>query len=264
MNRIQNKFREIRSRGKKALSVFLTAGFPHLADTCKLVAGLEKSGVDFFEIGFPFSDPIADGPTIQKSSEIALRNGMTWKKLLLMTARIRKTSQVPLILMTYANALFCRGWEKSAREMKEAGFDAVIIPDMIPEESEAAHSALSKNGIDLVYLLAPTSSAERVDMVCKKSSGFIYCVSVTGVTGARKSLSNSAILSFLKQVKKKSPIPVLLGFGISKPEHLLEFRQVVDGFIIGSALIKAVESGSGSRSLIERAKKFIMPFDKAR
>ena len=260
MNRIDRKFRELKGDGKKALSIFLTAGFPSMQATEKLVAELPASGVDLFEIGFPFSDPIADGPLIQKSSEESLKKGMTWKRMLESVRRIRRKTQVPLILMTYANALYCRGWEQSIREMARAGFDGAIIPDVIPEEGKALEGLFRKSGLRLTYLVSPTSSDHRIQMISRRSSGFIYCVSVTGVTGARSALPVSEIRQFLRSVRRSSKVPVLLGFGISKPGHLQAFKRSADGFIIGSAFIKLLDENRALPSLIQKAKRFISPF----
>lgn len=259
-DRIERAFRKLKASKKKALSLFLTAGFPRLSAMEKLVPELAAAGVDFFEIGFPFSDPIADGPVIQRSSEEALKNGMKWERLLASVRRIRKKTQAPLILMTYGNVLYSRGWEKSIRDMARAGFDGAILPDMIPEEAGELQSAFKREGLSLVYLLAPTSSAERIGRVGRSSSGFIYCVSVTGVTGARSSLPLSETRAFLRRIKSKTRLPVLLGFGISQPRQIRSFKGSADGFIIGSAFIKFLDENRRSPSLIQKAKNFIMPF----
>jgi len=263
MNRIACAFEDLKRKRKKALSVFLTAGYPSLAVTEQLILALSDCGVDFFEIGFPFSDPIADGPTIQKSSEAALINGITWKKVMRLGQSIRKKSQVPLILMSYANPLFTRGWRQSAVDLSRAGFDGVIIPDLVPEEGIEVRSIFGNRGLALIYLVAPTSPLSRIKKIAKASSGFLYCVSVTGVTGARKSLPLSPIQSFLKQVRQSSSGPLLLGFGISKPSHIHDLGKNVDGFIIASALLNAMEGKKGPTALIQSAKNFMIPFAKA-
>ncbi len=264
MNRIDEKFKELKRENKKALSIFLTAGFPELHSIEKLVPELAGCGVDLFEIGFPFSDPIADGPTIQKASEEALKNGMSWDKLLAQVKNIRKKTQVPLVLMTYSNALFCRGWEKSVREMKQAGFDGAILPDIIPEEGGDIEKIFRKAGLNLIYLLAPTSTKERIKMVSSRASGFIYCVSVTGVTGARKDLPIQEIESFLKSVRSVAKAPVLLGFGISKPEHIQKLKGSTDGFIVASALTNLMNEHRKSPGLLNKIKNFVLQLDKAR
>lgn len=262
MNRIEQKFRELRKIKKKALSVFLTAGYPSIDTTESLVLELEKCGVDFFEIGFPFSDPIADGPTIQHSSEIALKRGMRWEKAIRLCKNIRKRSDVPLVLMSYANPLFCRGWKNSIHALASAGFDGVIIPDLIPEESDEIQALFVKNGLCLIYLLSPTSAQVRIETIIRKSAGFVYCVSVTGVTGARKDLPFMETNSFLRTVKKYSSLPILLGFGISRSEQIKKFKESADGFVIGSALIKKLEDKIKPDRLVQMARRLILPFVK--
>lgn len=261
MDRIKQKFNCLKDK-KKALSIFLTLGFPNLEMTEKLVLALEESGADLFEIGLPFSDPIADGPTIQQSSEIALKNGAGWKNLIQLGKNLRKKTNIPLILMSYSNPLYHKGWDQSAQDLKTAGFDGVILPDLIPEENQEPKTAFKKHGILLVHLAAPTSGRARIKMIAKESSGFIYTVSVTGVTGARKNLPEKEVSNFLKKVMEKSSLPVLLGFGISKPEQLKTFNQA-DGFIIGSALIEILLQKKREALLIQEAKNFISSFAKS-
>jgi len=267
--RIARTFARLKKERRNALSLFLTAGFPSAEATRRLVPALESAGADIFEIGFPFSDPIADGPVLQAASEAALRSGMTWEKLMGLARDIRRTSQAPLLFMGYANTLYRRGWKASARSLARAGFDGAVIPDLIPEMDDGISRIFRKEGLALVYLCAPTSSPDRLRMIAKRSTGFIYCVSVAGVTGARRRLPESHILGFLKKVRSVSRLPVLLGFGISNPGQLRRFGAAADGVIIGSALANVLASGgrsgrSGrSPSLIRRAKKFIMTFSRA-
>lgn len=263
MNRIEQKFIEIKKKKKAACSLFLTAGYPSLSATKQLVLELAECGVDFFEIGFPFSDPIADGTTIQHSSETALRNGITWEKTMRLVKTIRAQCDVPLIFMSYSNPMYARTWEGSARQLRDAGFDGIIIPDLIPEESSQVHSIFSSYGMHLIHLLSLTSSEDRIRLIGKSSSGFVYCVSVTGVTGARKVLPVEEIRHFLSRARKNIPLPLLLGFGISKPDHLRQFEGYADGFIIGSAFIKILNQDLSTSQLMQKAKKFIQPFLKA-
>ncbi len=221
---------------------------------------LARSGVDFFEIGFPFSDPVADGPVIQKSSEAALRNGMNWNRLLDVARRIRKRSDVPLVFMSYANTLYCRGWKRSVAELKRAGFDGAILPDIIPDEAAGIRREFKRQGLSLVHLCTPTSGAKRIRRIAKDSSGFVYCVSVAGVTGARKALPVSDIRKFLSVVRKSSKLPAMLGFGISKTEHLDAFASAADGFVIGSAMVRALEGAPSAAAAVWRAKALIRPF----
>lgn len=260
MNRLEQKLKELKQRHKKALSVFLTAGYPTPDSTEKLVIELEKIGVDFFEIGFPFSDPIADGPVIQRSSEEARRKGMNWEKILGIARRVRKKSQAPLIFMSYANTLYCRGWKNSIAQLKAAGFDGAIIPDILPDEEENLRAEFEKAGLSLVYLCAPTSGPERLKRIGRDSSGFIYCVSITGVTGARRQLPVNDIQKFLSQIKSRSRLPALLGFGISSVEHVDLLKKHSDGFVIGSALVKAIEGSKTSSECVKKAVRFLRPF----
>jgi tryptophan synthase alpha chain len=260
LNRIDQKFQQLKEAGHKAVSIFLTAGYPSISATEHLVLELENSGVDFFEIGFPFSDPIADGPVIQKASEISLKSGMTWNRVLRLVQKIRKRSQAPLIFMGYANVLFCRGWKSSLEALAHAGFDGLIIPDLIPEESEDLRKLCLAQGLKLIYLAAPTSSQERLKKIGQSSSGFTYAVSVTGVTGARKILPSHEIKCFLKNLHAFSKVPTVLGFGISDTQQCQIFKKEVDGFVIGSKMIQILGQKGSVAKLVARAKRFIQPF----
>lgn len=268
-NRIEQKFAEAKKCKRKAISLFLTAGYPSLSATEKLACALGDCGVDFLEIGFPFSDPIADGATIQHSSFIALRNGVTWEKTMRLCKNIRAKSNVPLVLMSYSNPLFHRTWKKAAKECAASGLDGVILPDMIPEESSELRSIFKGEGLNLIYLLSSTSSPKRMEKISRASSGFIYCVSVAGVTGARKVLPVREVRTFLAKARKISCLPLVLGFGISRTEQLREFNDYADGYIIGSALIKILDKNRrvshtpGVSQLVNQAKKFVQPFLKA-
>lgn len=260
MNRIDQKFESLKNQQKKALSVFLTAGYPSLVLTEQLIGNLEKLGVDFFEIGLPFSDPIADGAIIQKSSEVALKNGVTWEKVLELVKRVRVKSQVPLLLMGYANSFYCRGWKKSIQECAEAGVDGVIIPDLVPDHQPELSAGFASKGIHLIYLVAPTSPLSRIKKIVAASKGFVYCVSVTGVTGARKSYDYFHVENFINKVRSCSKVPVVLGFGISEPEQCVRLKKSVDGFVIGSRMIRAIGESSEPAKIIQAAQKLIQPF----
>ncbi len=259
MNLLEQKLKTIQSEKRRGLSLFLTAGYPTLESSADLILKFAELGVDFFEIGFPFSDPIADGPVIQRSSEIALKNGMNWERLLGLGKKIRHHSNIPLVLMSYANPLYSRTWGTASKQISQSGFNGVIIPDLSLEESQTPKRALEKEGLSLVQLVAPTSSSKRIQKIAKNSSGFIYCVSVTGVTGTRVNLPEEGIKQFLGEVNKVSPVPSFLGFGISEPRQIKLFKKYTDGFIIGSALIKFLEKEGGKPSL-NKMKDFILPF----
>lgn len=242
-SRIKSLF-EKRSEDDKIMSLFITAGYPDLESTADLILGFEENGADLIELGMPFSDPLADGPTIQYASNQAISNGITMKKIFEMVREVRKTSEIPLILMGYINPVLRFGAEAFCREAAEAGVDGLIIPDAPPEESSVISEAAEKNRLDLVYLVAPNSSDERMKLVDQYSNGFVYCVSVTGVTGARQGNEVAAsVKRFIHRVTsnvKKNP--KLVGFGIKNHEDALAISKEVDGFIVGSALIDTIRN----------------------
>ena len=236
-NRIDTKFGELRKRGKKALIAYLTVGFPDLETNYRLILKMEKRGVSMVELGIPFSDPIADGPTIQASSQAALKKGVSLRDALELARRVRRTSSIPLIVMGYLNPFLALKAEDLAARLARVGIDGVIIPDLPPEDASSPREALRKEGLHLIFLLAPTSSPERVALVAEKSSGFIYYVSRTGVTGARRDLA-AELNRKVKEIKRVAALPVCVGFGISTREQLRRVWRVADGAIVGSALIR--------------------------
>lgn len=237
MNRLDQKFSELTARRRRAFIAYLTAGFPDLATDLELVREMEKRGVDIVELGVPFSDPIADGPTIQASSQKALEKGTTFDDVLHLAKRIRKESAIPLVLMGYLNPFLSRPPEKLAADLARAGVDGVIIPDLPPEAADLIRRPLKERGIHTIFLLAPTSPPERIKLAAKKSSGFIYYVSRTGVTGGEAQISRE-LERKVREIKRASDLPVCVGFGISTRKQLLEVWKTADGAIIGSALIK--------------------------
>ena len=242
-NGINRTFEELKERGKKALIAYLTVGFPDIETNLKLVLEMEKRGVDIIELGIPFSDPIADGLTIQASSQASLARGTTPADALLLAAEIRKHSSIPLILMGYLNPFLRPSPRSLAKKFSRAGVNGVIIPDLPPETSDSLRLPLKAEGIHTIFLLAPTSRSERIQMVCKRSGGFIYYVSRTGVTGARKDLPRELEMR-VNSIKKVTDLPVCVGFGISTREQLLQVWKTADGAIIGSALIKPFLEGA--------------------
>ncbi len=236
MSRIAKKFRQLKSQGRKALIAYVTAGFPALGATDKVVRELEASGADIVEIGIPFSDPIADGPVIQYSSQRALENGVTLDWVLKWTKKFRRNSQLPIVYMSYLNPIHHMGYETFARRAAEAGVDGLIVPDLIAEESARLRKILRNKGIDLIHLVAPTTSPKRRLMMAKKSRGFLYAVSTTGVTGMRRQLP-ADVIGFLQGLRRVSTVPVAVGFGISNAEQARRYASSVDGVIVGSALI---------------------------
>jgi len=269
MSRIEEKFAQLRRSGRRALMPFLTAGDPDLATTRELVLEIERAGADILELGIPFSDPIADGPTIQQSSQRALQAGTTPEKVLELVAELRQVTELPIVLMTYYNLVFRFGEAELARRISllpgslmsyynlavrygdtefvrqavEAGADGLIIPDLPPDEAQSVLSAGEKYGLDIIFLLAPTSTPERIQLVSQLSSGFIYYVSLTGITGARDKLAQD-IGQKVRQIAAASSKPVAVGFGISNPEQAGQVARWADGVIVGSALINIIASGN--------------------
>ena len=261
MNRIQKKFSELKRARKKALIFFLTAGDPSLSATQKLVPALERAGADLIELGVPFSDPLADGPVIQASSQRALARGVTLHKILRAVRRIRRTTQLPLLLMSYLNPIGCFGIDAFAKAAVASGVDGVIIPDLPPDEGREIARSFRAKGLDLVYLLAPTSTPKRQRMISHASKGFVYFVSVTGVTGARRALQNS-VLRQVASLRKRSKNPVCMGFGISTPAQARQAAHFADGVIIGSVLVRALEAQKNLNTEVF-ARRFASPFARA-
>ena len=252
--RLQNRLEELRRGGRKALSLFVTAGYPALRDTVPLVLELAESGADLIELGMPFSDPVADGPTIQRSSEVALSNGVTLRKTLELSRRIRARSGVPLVLMGYANPIYAHGLTEFLAECSDIGIDGTIIADLPPEESEHYVRTAKEQSLASIFLAAPTTSPARLARLDGISTGFLYCVSITGVTGARRQVTDQA-REFLQRARatvKKNPL--LVGFGISTPDDARHIAGMSDGVVGGSALFRALGNGSGKA--VDRAGKF--------
>jgi tryptophan synthase alpha chain len=247
MSRIAQTFARLKAEGKTAFMPFVTMGFPELDTTAGLVPALAQAGADLFELGVPFSDPIAEGPTIQKSSFQALENGVTIEKCFEMARQIRRQTDAPILFMGYYNPVFAYGVEKYAAECAANGIDGLIIPDLPPEEAAEVRAACRQAGLDLPTFVAPTSTPERIRAAIANASGFIYCVSLAGVTGARAALPEY-LPEFLGRVRAQTDLPLVLGFGISKPEHFQAVRGLVDGVIVGSALVDVlVNAPAGER-----------------
>ena len=262
MNRIDRTFRNLKIEHKKAFIVYITAGDPSLAVTEKLIPELEKSGVDIIEIGIPFSDPMADGPTIQKASERALSKGVTVSAILGMVRSARKKAKLPIVFMTYYNPVLSYGVKRFVKNAKASGADGVIIPDLPPEEGKELIEASKRAGFATIFLAAPTSTKKRLKMIAAKSTGFIYYVSLTGVTGARAKLP-SDILANIKTIKKITNKPVSVGFGISNPPQAKKIAHLADGVIVGSAIIKVIEKHSGSKEIYKKVSAFVKSIAKA-
>ncbi|MES0329514.1 MAG: tryptophan synthase subunit alpha [Dehalococcoidales bacterium] len=227
--------------GRKALLAYVTVGYPSIETTLKVVPQLVAGGADVIELGIPFSDPMADGATIQKASHQALENGVTPEICLEVAAKLSKKVTAPLVFMTYYNPVLSYGLEKFARECRRSGIAGLIIPDLPPEEGTALETITARHKLDLIYLLAPTSTDARVKTVADHSRGFIYLVSVAGVTGARKGLS-PGLESFVGRARKAARQPLCVGFGISTPEQAAQVSRFADGVIVGSRILQLMEA----------------------
>ncbi len=255
MTRIEERFERLRREGRKAFIPYLTAGDPTLEITRDLVIALDKAGADVVELGVPFSDPIADGPVIQRGTERALAAGSGLRKVLGLGAEIRKQSQVPLLLMSYYNPLFNYGLERLAKDLAQSGFDGILATDLTVEESDEYSRLMRGAGLNTIFLAAPTSSPERMKKIAQASSGFLYAVSRTGVTGERQEL-DSDLQDFLQALRKHTSVPIAVGFGVSRPEHVRSVWQSADGAIVGSAIVREIEKNIGKPDLVERVAAF--------
>lgn len=240
MTRIGRKFAELHAAGRKAFVGFVTAGDPSIERTVVLASQLEQGGVDVLELGVPFSDPLADGPVIQRSSERALRHGVTLTSVLAAVRAIRKQSELPLVLFSYFNPLMRYGLERLCNDAREAGVDGVLVTDLPPEEAQDWLRSARAVDLDTIFLASPTSPDERLQRVCAASSGFVYAISRMGVTGEQRALSEDA-LPLVARVKGLTQTPVVLGFGLGTPEQVAEAASVADGAAVGSALVRFLE-----------------------
>jgi len=258
MNRIAEKIESLKREGKKALIPYITPEFPLKGITVPLLRELEKAGADLVEIGIPFSDPLADGATIQHSSEVALKHGVNIEIILAAVKEFRKQSETPVLLMGYINPILRFGIEKFMKESVAAGVDGIIVPDLPPEEAHEVRNQSSHYGISNVFLIAPTTQDARMQKIDEYSTDFSYCVSVTGVTGARKEFDmNGSLERFLRRVRQNVKKPFVVGFGISKAEHVQNVWQYADGAVVGSALMNAISKASTKKDALARAGKFL-------
>lgn len=256
MGRIAETFRRLKGEGRKALIPYVTAGDPSLSFTRTLIPRLFEAGAELIELGIPFSDPIADGPTIQRASQRALASGTTLRQVLGLVGELREEVEAPLILMTYYNPVLAYGEEALVEDALGAGVDGLIIPDLPPEEGALLREKTLAGGPDLIFMLAPTSTPERVKLVNEVGRGFIYYVAQMGVTGARERLSDE-LAGALERLSAGRGLPLAVGFGIKTPEQAASVASMADGVIVGSALIDAMEKESGEAEKLEAAVRFI-------
>ncbi len=256
MNRIDAKFRALRRSRQKAFIAFITAGYPNLEITRRLILGFSGIGVDIIELGVPFSDPMADGPIIQEASQFALRHKVNIEKILSLVNAVRKKTSTPICLMTYYNPVFCFGEERFVKESVRCGVDGVIIPDLPPEEGASFMRLCRRSGLDTVCFISPTTSDKRMEFISRVSRGFIYYVSLTGVTGTRRGLS-SGLIAKVKKIKKYTLKPVCVGFGISRPGQVREVLEAADGVIVGSAIVNKIRENLSSSNLVRSVTGFV-------
>ena len=262
MNRLDATFQRLKDKGEKALIAYIMAGDPSLQDTEQLVLGLERSGADVIELGVPFSDPIADGPVIQQAAERALRSGTSLLRILTMVAGLRHKTQIPLVLMAYYNTIHAYGEKDFCRDAAQAGVDGLIVPDMPLEESGPLKDRAEDEGLDLIFLLAPTSTPARRAAVAKASKGFIYYVSLTGITGAKLTdLGN--VEDNVKRIRKVTRVPISVGFGVATPQDAVRIAAVADGVIVGSAIVKQIAAHQQDSALVTSVGTFVSSLKQA-
>jgi tryptophan synthase alpha chain len=260
--RIERKLRDLKQKKENALVVYLTAGDPDLQTTRSLILALEKAGVDVIEIGVPFSDPTADGPIIQAASQRALLGGVTLSGILDMIESLRAVSEIPIVLFGYYNPIFSYGNERFAARAKRAGVDGILVVDLPPEESQEVRQHTDRAGLDFISLIAPTTSDNRIARIAKNATGFLYYISITGVTGTAQPLIQNIKVD-VERIRKISALPLVIGFGISTPAQAREIASCADGVVIGSAFVRLIEENGAKDDLIQIASSFVKDIKKA-
>jgi len=255
MSRIGPMFDALREEDRAGFIPFVTAGDPTLARTEEILDALADAGADLIELGVPFTDPMADGPTIQAASQRALENPIRIEDILEVVSRFKTKHQVPVVLFGYANPFLAYGWDRLASESATAGVDGFLCVDLPPDEGAPLRDAARKHDLDVIYLLAPTSTPERRKYVASHASGFLYYVSVTGVTGARDQLRED-IGKQVKEIREESDLPVAVGFGISTPDHVREVANIADAAVVGSAIVKVIEKTGDTPELVTKVAEF--------
>jgi tryptophan synthase alpha chain len=261
MSRIREKFRELKRSGRGGFIPFITTGDPDLVTTERLLIGLARAGADIIELGVPFSDPVADGEVIQRASERALRNGVTLQDALRCAMNVRPQIDVPIVLFSYFNPLLQFGQEQLAAAARQAGIDAVLVTDLIPEEAESWTENLLRYQLDPIFLVAPTTSDKRLARIAQQAHGFIYAVSRAGVTGERDEMTRDAE-ALVKRVRSVSDLPVAVGFGISTAEQVRQVWHFADAAVVGSAIISEIERLSGDSNLVNWIGEFAASLNK--
>lgn len=256
MSRLETAFARLRARGERALVAYFTAGDPSLPMTARLVVEAARRGADVVELGVPFSDPLADGPVIQRAAQRALAAGASLRRILELLPAIRAEVDVPVVLFTYYNPVLAFGLPAFADAAQRAGVDGALVVDLPPEEADALAAEAGRVGLDLVHLVAPTSTPERVRLIARRSRGFIYAVSLTGVTGERTTLPPD-LARQVRAIRLVTTKPVCVGFGIGQPEQVAAVGRLADGVVVGSAIVRLVEERAGSPSLVADVGAFV-------
>ena len=256
MSGIAATFETLKQQGRKAFIPYLTAGDPDLETTGQLILEFARRGADIIELGVPFSDPMADGPVIQRASERALKKSLGVRDCLAVVRRVRKESSIPIVLFSYLNPLLALGLDRLADELAAAGVDGVLGTDLVPEEAEEFTARLRPAGIDTVFLVAPTSTDERIKRAAAASSGFVYAVSRKGVTGIRQTVADSAA-QLAGRVKRFATLPVAVGFGVSTPRHVADVWNYADAAVVGSRIVAEIEKWSGAADIVDRVGELV-------
>lgn len=256
MSRIDKTFQVLRAAGRTGLITYVTAGDPDLPRSAEILKRLDRAGADVLEVGVPFSDPLADGPVIQRATERALAGGATLSRVLEMLAGIRPAVTAPIVIFSYANPILRMGLERFVAQAAAAGVDGVLILDMPPEEGEEFRAAFKAAGIDTIFLLSPTTTVERIRRAAELGSGFLYGISRLGVTGVRGSVDDSA-RHLAGRVKAETAMPLALGFGLSAPEHVRAVGQWADAAVVGSALVRVIAEHGASPDLLDEVERYV-------
>ncbi len=256
MSRIDDRFLELRREGRTGLVTYVTAGDPSLSISAEVIAALDRGGADLIEIGVPFSDPLADGPVIQRASERAIASGTTLGRTLDLIEQQRVRVRAPIVLFSYANPIVRMGLAAFAARAARAAVDGVVVLDWPPEEGHDLLTEVKAAGIDMVYLVSPTTSPERIRMVAERGSGFLYAISRLGVTGAKRELA-PGVGELVSRIRAVSALPVAVGFGVSRPEHVRDIGKVADAAVVGSALVQLIAEASTAPDLAERVRRHV-------
>ncbi len=256
MSRIDDVFTALRGESRTGLVTYVTAGDPDLARSAEILMALDRGGADVIEVGVPFSDPLADGPVIQRASERAIAAGATLSRTLDLVEGVRARITAPIVLFSYANPIYRMGLSAFARRAAASGVDGVLVLDWPPEEGRELRAAIGEAGLDVIYLVSPTTSPGRIRLIAECGTGFIYAISRLGVTGARQELS-SGIDDLVWRIRSASPLPVAVGFGISQPEHVRAVGRVADAAVVGSALVQFIADASSSADLAQRVQEYV-------